>query len=127
MNVYWLESCDHSEDWFVVAPDVEVAVSLFASEMGYDVFDDEILATYICPLATNCHYPHADFLDNEGVIACGGEFIAFHDQDLLDHVTPEFLRIVAGETRIVRFGSRVFMEGNVMRVALQLEGKLKKC
>ncbi|MCW8878375.1 MAG: hypothetical protein OQK51_15100 [Kangiellaceae bacterium] len=127
MKVFWVESIDHSEDWFVVAPDVEVAVSLFANEMGYDIIVDEVNATEVCQLAEKLYYPAPAFLDNTGVTACGGEFIDFHDQDLLEHVPEDFLRTVAGETRIVRFGNKVYMEGNVMRVALQMEGKLKKC
>ncbi|WP_196141026.1 hypothetical protein [Aliikangiella sp. G2MR2-5] len=129
MKVFWVESIDHSEDWFVVAPDVEIAVSLFASEMGYDIFSDEVIAEEVCLLPENLHvnFPSPDFLDNDSVLACGGEFIDFHDQDLLEHVSEDFLRTVAGETRIVRFGKKVYMEGNVMRVALQMEGKLKKC
>ena len=127
MKVFWVESADHSEDWFVVAQDIEVAVNLFASEMGYDIFKDNIVASEVCPLAKNLTYPHADFLDNEGVIACGGEFLDFHDEDLLEFFDEDFIRAVAGETRIVRIGDRVYMEGNIMRVALQMEGKLKLC
>ena len=127
MKVFWVESADHSEDWFIVAQDIEVAVNLFASEMGYDIFKDEIIATEICPLDKSLDYPHADFLDNDGVIACGGEFLDFHDEDLLEFFDEDFVKKVAGETRIVRFGDRVYMEGNIMRVALQMEGKLRKC
>lgn len=127
MKVFWVESADHSEDWFVVARDIEIAVNLFSNEMGYDIFKDEIIATEVCPLADSLSYPVADFLDNDGVLACGGEFLDFHDEDLLEFFDEDFVKTVAGETRIVRFGDKVYMEGNIMRVALQMEGKLKKC
>ena len=126
MNVYWVESFDHCEDWFVAARDAEQAVQYFANYLGYDIIDDDVQTTLVCEQQKLLSIPDPHFLDNREVISCGGEFIDFHDQDILAHVSQESAHLIAGETRIVRIGGKVFMEGNVLRVALQMEGKLPK-
>jgi hypothetical protein len=124
MHVYWVDAYDHADDWFVAAESMETAAQFFADELGYDVEDDEVCAKEICMIPEKLNVKYYDFLDNEQIIACGGEFLEFHDEDLLEHIPEEFLRMVAGETRIVRFDGEVYMEGNVMRLALQMQGKL---
>jgi len=126
MNIYWVESGDHCEDWFVAASDAEQAVQYFANYLGYDIFDDELATALVCQDQQLMSEPGPHFLDNREILSCGGEFIDFHDQDILEHVPPETAQLLGGETRIVRFGEKVFMEGNVLRVALQMEGKLPK-
>ncbi len=126
MQVYWVESFDHSEDWFVAEESVEKAQEYFADYLGFDLLNDEVNATEVCALPENFNEQYPDFLDNETIIACGGEFIPFHDEDLLEHISEETLNMVAGQTRIVRIANKVYMEGNIMRLALQMEGKLTK-
>ncbi len=126
MKLFWVESIDHGEDWFVVASDELSAAKLFADELGFDIIHDQIQAEEVCSYPPTFKAVSAGFCNNQDILVCGGEFIEFHDQDLLQHVTPEFLHQVAGETRIVRFGKKVYMEGNILRVALQLEGKISK-
>jgi hypothetical protein len=127
MYVYWVDAFDHADDWFVAAESMESAAQYFADELGYDVIQDEVSAKEICSLPENLNVKTYEFLENEQIIACGGEFIEFHDEDLLEHIPEEFLRMVAGETRIVRINGEVYMEGNVMRLALQMQGKLNNC
>ena len=127
MYVYWVDAFDHADDWFVAAESMESAAQYFADELGYDVIQDEVSAKEICSLPENLNVKNYEFLENEQIIACGGEFIEFHDEDLLEHIPEEFLRMVAGETRIVRINGEVYMEGNVMRLALQMQGKLNNC
>lgn len=124
MNIYWVESLDHCEDWFIAALDNQQACDLFAETNGYEITEDQVFATHICPLPDNVTFIKPDYLDNDSIIACGGEFIEFHDEDLLAHVPKEFIELVSGETRIVRLGKKVYMEGNVVRVALLSEGKI---
>jgi len=125
MDVFWVESLDHCEDWFVAAPTAEDAMKLFAHDMGYDLVKDQIAAAHVCTIPSHLEINLPGFADNFIITECGGEFIEFHDLDILEHVTDETIRSVAGETRIVRFGSQVYMEGNALRVALQMEGKLR--
>ncbi|MGX5200956.1 hypothetical protein [Aliikangiella sp. IMCC44632] len=126
MKLYWVETIDHGEDWFIAANDQTHAITIFSEELGFDIEADKVSAEFICNFPASPQNLEPGFCDNDDLIQCGGEFIDFHDQDLLAHVTPEFLHQVAGETRIVRFGKRVFMEGNILRVALQIEGKLSQ-
>lgn len=126
MHVYWVESFDHSEDWFVAEESIEAAQQYFADYLGFDLIDDEVCATEICPLPQQFNNYYPNFLDDETIVACGGEFIPFHDEDLLQHISQETLNLVAGQTRIVRFGTDVYMEGNVMRLAMQMQGMLTK-
>lgn len=124
MNVFWVESADHCEDWFVAAPTLEEAASIFAHDMGYDLIKDQVIATHVCGIPAHLEINLSGFVDNFIITECGGEFIEFYDLDIMEHVTDEVIRTVAGETRIVRFGKNVYMEGNALRVALQMEGKL---
>lgn len=126
MQVYWVESFDHSEDWFVAEESIKKAQAFFADYLGFDLIDDQVVATEVCPLPQEFYNDYPEFLNNETIIACGGQFIPFHDEDLLEHISEETLKMVAGQTRIVRFGKKVYMEGNIMRLALQMEGKLTK-
>ncbi len=124
MKVYWVESHDHCEDWFIAAPDKKEATVIFASDMGYDQLKDKVIATHICDIPSHLEVNIPGFVDNFIITECGGEFIEFHDLDIMEYVHDETLRSVAGETRIVRFNNKVYMEGNALRVALQMEGKL---
>lgn len=127
MHVYWVDAFDHADDWFVAAESMETAAQFFSDELGYDVIEDEVCAKEICMIPKELNIRDYGFLNNEQIIACGGEFIEFHDEDLLAHLPEEFLRMVADETRIVRIDGDVYMEGNVMRLALQMKGKFSRC
>ena len=48
MNLYWVETDDHHEDWFVVAPVPQEAEAFFESYEGYD--DDTATARFVCDL-----------------------------------------------------------------------------
>lgn len=56
MELYWLESNDHSEDWFVAAKCELGAVDFYAGEMGYDIIDDEVSARFVCKISS-CSQP----------------------------------------------------------------------
>lgn len=126
MQIFWMESADHCEDWFVAAESSVQAIQFFCDSMGYDQFVDHVSASLIPnqPCYLISEKPH--FLENSEIRAAGGKFIEFHDQDILAHVPEESMQLVAGETRVVRFGQKAYMEGNVLRVALHLEGKLTR-
>ena len=124
MELFWVESNDHCEDWFVNAPDGYEAEVFFADYMGYDLDNDQITSTNICEFPSSVRIKDVEFTSDKEIIACGGEFIEFHDEDIVQHVPYELLEMLTDETRIVRIGKKVYMEGNVMRVVLQMEGKL---
>ena len=119
MNIYWLDSFDHGEDWFVAANNTREAMAFFSQDMGYDVVEDEVRAMEVCAVLERVTVTETQFLDNDQIEACGGEIIHYHDADLLALVDQAILDALGVETRIVRFGQRVFIEGNVARAALQ--------
>lgn len=118
MNIYWLDSLDHGEDWFVAANNVREAMAFFAADMGYDLVEDEGRAMEICTVPAQVTIAETQFLDNGQIEACGGQIIQYNDADLLTLVDQAILDALGAETRIVRFGHRVFIEGNVARAAL---------
>ena len=119
MNIYWLDSLDHGEDWFVAANSAHEARALFAQDLGYDLVEDEVRAMEVCAVPAQVTIAETQFLDNDQIEACGGEIIYYKDADLLALVDQAVLDVLGAETRIVRFGQRVFIEGNVARAALQ--------
>ncbi len=119
LNVYWLDSLDHGEDWFVAANNTSEALKFFAHEMGYDLVEDEVGAMEVCSVPKCANIEHTQFLDNAQIKACGGQLVKYYDKDLLALVSQEVLDALGVETRIVRFGHQIFIEGNVARAALQ--------
>jgi hypothetical protein len=90
MNLYWVETEDHAEDWFVVANDAEEAATLHEDFEGYapgDAFAEMITAI---PegITVNTGWP-----SDEVLLACGATFIS------------------QGPTRIVDINNRRFCEG----------------
>lgn len=119
MNIYWVDSLDHGEDWFVAANSMHEAMKFFAQDLGYDLVGNEIRATEVCAVPENVSIAEAQFLDEDQISACGGELLRYDDRDLLEVVDQSVLDQMGAETRMVRFGNKVYIEGNVMRAALQ--------
>ena len=119
MNIYWLDSLDHGEDWFVAANNVLEAVAFFAADLGYDVVEDEVRAMEVCAVPKQVTLAHPQFLDNDQIEACGGQMILYNDKDLLELIDQTMLDGLGVETRIVRFAHQIFIEGNVARAALE--------
>jgi len=46
MNLYWCETADHDEDWFIVAPSARGACRIHEDEEGYEHGDAK--ATLVC-------------------------------------------------------------------------------
>ena len=119
MNIYWLDSLDHGEDWFVAANNMREAMAFFADDMGYDLVEDEVRAMEVCAVPKEVTIAQTQFLDDDQITACGGNFIHYDDRDLLKVVDQALLDSLGVETRIVRFEYQIFIEGNVARAALQ--------
>jgi hypothetical protein len=117
--LYWVESFDHGEDWFVIALNANEARNFFALEMGYEVIEDEITSLLVCPIPVNFEVFPPQFAD-EGIIkVCGGDMILYEDADLLEIVDQRFLDMLGAHTRVVKIEHQIFIEGNVARAALQ--------
>ena len=67
MNLYWVETEDHHEDWFVMAEDKRQAEEFFADYEGYEL--DYPTARLVCPLREGDHkvtHPSDDLLRSIG-------------------------------------------------------------
>jgi len=119
MKIYWLDSLDHGEDWFVAANSMQEAMTFFALDMGYDLVGDEVRATEVCAVPEKVSIEETQFLDEDQISASGGALLRYDDNDLLKVVDQSVLDSLGAETRMVRFDNKVFIEGNVARAALQ--------
>ena len=118
MKLFWVDSLDHSEDWFVVAKESSQARHFYAGEMGYDEIDDEITALDVCGVPG---FPDSEgpfFADSDMIKLCGGELILYDNADLFDIVGKDILQQLDGDTRIVKINNRIYVEGSVARTAL---------
>ena len=115
MNLYWLESDDHSEDWFVAAKSELEAIEFYAREMGYDVIDDVISARFVCQVPSYGPLVNTAFASERLIKNCGGEIILFLDPEIREIYTEAQLALLGNETRIVKIKNETFIEGNVAR------------
>jgi hypothetical protein len=99
-KLYWCETSDHDEDWFIVASSSKEACCIHEDQEGYD--EGYARATLICripaALAPTIGWPNRELLD-----ALGGMF--------LSESTP----------RVVQFGQKVYAEGGMDAVLGRLE------
>ncbi|MFC1609560.1 hypothetical protein ACFL6C_01250 [Myxococcota bacterium] len=90
MNLYWVETDDHHEDWFVIAEDEHEACSGFIDAEGYDEGDAKATLVAQVPADVECDpgWPSHELLEK-----CGAK--------ILRAETP----------RVVEVGGRRFCEG----------------
>ena len=90
MNLYWVTTEDHGEDWFIVALNAEMAASFHEDAEGYDIGDAtaELVAEIPDGVKADLGWPSEDVL-----LSCGAEIVA------------------GGPARVVRIGERTFSEG----------------
>jgi len=90
MNMYWVTTEDHAEDWFIVANNSEEAATFHEENEGYDPGDAtaEMIMEIPDGIITDIGWPSDDILRS-----CGANF--------LDE----------GPTRVVEIGDRRFCEG----------------
>ncbi|MFT7185227.1 MAG: hypothetical protein ACI84K_000602 [Pseudohongiellaceae bacterium] len=117
--LYWVESFDHGEDWFVVALNAIEARNFFALEMGYDVIEDDITSMLVCAMPKNLDVFPPQFADEDIIKVCDGDMILYEDADLLEIVDQGLLDSLGAHTRVVKIEHQIFIEGNVARAALQ--------
>lgn len=117
MNLYWLESFDHSEDWFVVATNTVEAINYFVNEMGFDNEDDEISALLVCEKKDIKDTP-VHFANEEDILNFGGQQLMFDDLDLLRFLDKDKLDMLGARTRVVKIEGVIFVEGNIARACI---------
>lgn len=110
LKLYWCETDDHDEDWFVIARDEEEAAQFFTEYEGYD--EEEALATLVCvlPVSEQGRYDEASWPNDDTLIACGGEFLPVVTQDGADGMR----RQAGSGSRAVRLKGNVYAEGDIV-------------
>ena len=100
MNLYWVTTEDHDEDWFVIANNAKEASIFFEETEGYEPGFSK--AEWVLEPSTEIQakigWPTDDIL-----IACGAEFRS--------NDSP----------RVVKIGTRVFCEGMLESVLSELD------
>lgn len=75
MKLYWAETNDHDEDWFIVATSAREARRIHEDSEGYDRGDAEV--TLVCRLPESEQSHHAGWPRDGLLKACGGKQMAF--------------------------------------------------
>ncbi len=95
LNLYWCETDDHDEDWFIVAESEHEAGGIHESAEGYDPGDTE--AYCLCSIPESLHaHP------------------GWPDRTLLEALGAEFIR--TSSPRIVRLNGETYQEGVLQAV-----------
>lgn len=90
MKLYWVETDDHHEDWFILAEGEIAAIRFYEEEEGYA--PGEARASFVCELPKRVA-GHPGYSTMEVLESCGA-------------------RIIRGETpRVVEIAGREFCEG----------------
>jgi len=90
MNLYWVTTEDHAEDWFIVANNPQEAATFHEEMEGYDPGDAtaEMILEIPKGIVANIGWPSEDVLQS-----CGANIL------------------LEGPTRVVEIGDRKFCEG----------------
>ena len=90
MNLYWVTTEDHAEDWFVIASSSQKAASFHENAEGYDIGDAtaELVTEIPDGVKVDPGWPSDDVLK-----ACGATIVSH------------------GPARVVKIGERTFSEG----------------
>ncbi len=104
LRLYWCETDDHHEDWFVVARSPRRARTAFADFEGYDTVD--VHAELICDVPSGTDFGGGDPEGPAGesvLLLCGGVIVR-------DEMP-----------RVVRLGGRTFAEGMLEALIRELD------
>ncbi|MFO0754854.1 MAG: hypothetical protein U0359_00060 [Byssovorax sp.] len=120
-KLYWCETDDHDEDWFVVARTDDDARAFHERMEGYG--DDEAWATLVCVLpdaeqeaaaVRGEHWP-----PEETLLACGAEIFTSAPQDGKNDLRAE----MGSYGRVVKIRGRVYGEGDIIGNVMRELGK----
>ncbi len=107
-KLYWCETEDHDEDWFVIARHPRLAAIHHENAEGYD--RNYATATFVADVPRDMEIDVAQWPSDEQIIACGGEFV----QRTKDGYEVQRNMMGSGG-RIVKFGDKFYAEGDIAR------------
>jgi len=91
--IYWVETKDHSEDWFVGAKNSRSARAFFEGYEGFNPFDAS--AKKLCPIPYKCNQQRPFYAQLDLLRKCGFHIIS------------------RGPARVVRRNGKIYREGIV--------------
>jgi hypothetical protein len=100
MNLYWVTTEDHDEDWFVVARNAKEAAAFHENAEGYDVGDAtaEMIMEMPEGVTVQTGWP-----SDEVLLSCGADIVS------------------DAPARVVRIGERTFCEGLMESLIRELD------
>lgn len=109
-SLYWCQTDDHDEDWFIVATSARKARSAHENAEGYDTGDAICERVARVPEALAKGLKDGSWPSHELIIGCGGAFLP-SPRDAHEALRR---RVDSGD-RVVKFGDRIFAEGDIIR------------
>lgn len=121
-KLFWCETGDHDEDWFVIARNADDAASYHVEAEGYD--EDDAWAELVCVIPAAAQ-PLAEkegegWPSNELLVACGAEFLPNVPQD----GAHELRQQMGSGARVVRINGRIYGEGDIVSNTMTRIGKI---
>lgn len=114
LHLYWCTTEDGDEDWFMVATSARQAARLHEDAEGYE--EGEARAERIAEVPAGVQ-AKPGWPDQATIEACGGEFLPYRPAGgPRDAALRESL---GQDARVVRFGERVFVEGDMVSAWVQ--------
>jgi hypothetical protein len=122
LKLYWCETDDHDEDWFVLARNEDDATEFFEEFEGFD--EGEAKATFVCELPASelGRYRGTAWPNNDTLVACGGEFLPLVTQDGADAIRA----MVGSGSRVVRLNGNVYAEGDIVGNTMHRVGAVEE-
>jgi len=120
-KLYWCETEDHDEDWFVVARSAAEATEYYEGYEGYD--EDDANAELVCVLPrSEQDRAEPGWPDHHLLEACGAEVLNLTPQDGAKELRAQ----VGSGSRLVRIKGRIFSEGDIVGNTLSRVGDKPK-
>jgi hypothetical protein len=108
-KLYWCETEDHDEDWFVVARNAAEASDYYEGYEGYD--EGDASAERVCVLpGSEQERTEPGWPSRETLEACGAEVLVSTPQDGANGLRAQ----VGSGSQVVRLKGRVFAEGDIV-------------
>ena len=112
--LFWCTTDDHHEDWFIVAQSAAQARDTHETLEGYN--EGDATAEFVCEVPPDAPDRKPGWPSGRLLVACGAEFLSV---PLTDHPVSQ---AVGQGGRVVRIGSKVYAEGDIVQAVLIEQG-----
>ena len=110
-KLYWCETEDHDEDWFIIARSAREATEYHEDMEGYDRGEAKAELVCVMPSSLQGDSQHgARYPSIETLRACGGEILPYVPNDGHDELREN----LGSGGRVVRIKGRVYGEGDIV-------------